>query len=198
MAFSLTSKKSFLQVFGFAFASALLLSACVTDSDDKEPVTPEPQVINRQFLIDTGEVVFSNFCAGCHGTNGEGSRGPQLANSDYVMGSHERLITTVLAGNTDSIQVNGVWYPGGGMSSQASDIDDLGIAAILTYVRAVLNDSLVTNCVAIDDFSAECEKTERPAEDIAADSITVEAVAAVRDSLDLPAGPVHAAKLGLR
>lgn len=188
MAFSFKSR--YPKALGLAFATALVFSACISDGGNGEE--PPPPVGSRAFMIDSGAVVFADICSGCHGESGEGSRGPRLANSDYVMGSKERLIRTVHAGNMDSIQVNGVWYAGGGMPEH-SFLSDLELASLLTYIRVVLNDSLVTNCVPVDDFSANCDFNPRPAEDIATDSVSVEMVAAVRDTLSAPS----TTKLGL-
>ncbi len=188
MAFSFKSK--YIKALGLAFTTAVVFSACINDSGNGG--TPPPPEGSRLWLIDSGEVVFTEHCAGCHGEYGEGSRGPRLANSDYVMGSKERLIRTVLAGNADSLQVNGVWYAGGGMP-QHRYVSDLDIAAALTYIRVMLNDSLVTNCVAVDDFSATCDFNPRPQADIDTDSISVEMVAAVRDTIP----PLENEKIGL-
>lgn len=176
-----TSRTAF--AFSLVFAGVLALSACVTDSEDPAP-TPPP---SRQMLIDTGSYEYMN-CSGCHGNDGEGGRGPRLANSDYVMGSKERLISTVLAGlqTGDTIYVNGVLQETGGMGAWYNALSDMQIAGILTYIRVVLNDSLYTNCVPIDQYSADCDVNPRNPQDIATDSITVEHVAHIRDSLSLP------------
>lgn len=182
MAFSFKSKH--VKTLGVAFVTALAFSACISDSGNGGG-EPGPAVGSRQFLIDSGAVVYTDVCAGCHGESGEGSRGPRLHNSDFVMGSKTRLIKTVLAGNTDSIQVNGVWYAGGGMPPHYDVLTDLDAAALLTYIRVVFNDSLVTNCVAVDEFSANCEFNPRPQAEIDIDSVSVDQVAHVRDSLGL-------------
>lgn len=180
MAFSFKSKH--VKTLGVAFVTALAFSACISDSGNGDTSPPEG---SRLWLIDSGAVVYSDVCSGCHGVDGEGSRGPRLHNSDFVMGSKTRLIKTVLAGNTDSIQVNGVWYAGSGMPPHYDVLTDLDAAALLTYIRVVFNDSLVTNCVAVDEFSANCEFNPRPQAEIDIDSVSVEEVAHVRDSLGL-------------
>ena len=173
-------------------ATALLLSACITD-DEKEPEgEPSP---TRQMLLDSGAVAY-NSCSGCHGTSGEGGRGPVLANSDYVMGSKERIIRTVLNGliDSDTIVVNGDTIVGGGMPFWRSDvtpveeggISDFNIAAILTYIRVTMNDSLVTGCTHDPQAGTVCTFEARSEADILSDSVSVEMVTAVRDTLAPP------------
>jgi mono/diheme cytochrome c family protein len=136
----------------------------------------------RAVLLDSGAAYF-RACAVCHGFNGRGGRGPAVASSDYVMADRGRLIRTVLYGVRDSIRVNGVRWNTGEMLGWGETWPDFRIAAVLTYVRAALNDSLVTACVPEDAKAgtwASCEMTPRDPAAIAADSIAVEEVAAVR------------------
>jgi mono/diheme cytochrome c family protein len=143
----------------------------------------------RGDLRDTGAVVFIG-CAGCHGENGEGGRGPNVANSDFVMNPayRERLIHIVLAGNMDSLRVNGVFVPGGGMPEHTW-LTDLEIAGALTYIRSVLNDTLVTDCAPQPEEEFEqspCVRTARTATEMDLDSVAVWEVKAVRDTLTMP------------
>ena len=142
----------------------------------------------RTVLLDSGAVYFRN-CAICHGTNGRGGRGPAVANSDYAMADRERLVRTVLAGVKDSIRVNGVLWKTGEMLGWAELWPDFRIAAVLTYIRAALNDTLMTDCVPEDMEAgtwASCTATPRAPEEIASDSVSVAEVAAVRALLGLP------------
>src|SRR5690606_11954833 len=83
----------------------------------------------------------------------------------------------------DTIYVNGVPVETGGMPPHWEAFSDFYAASVLTYIRVVLNDSLYTNCVPIDNFSAECDVNPRDSADIAMDSVSVELVEHVRDSL---------------
>jgi mono/diheme cytochrome c family protein len=167
-------------------AATMFLSACISSSDDDKK-TPAPD--SRSVLIDSGIVVFES-CAGCHGEGGDGKGhgGPVLANSDYVMGGTKRLIATVLAGVNAPITVNGQSYPGGSMQGWAETYSDVAIAGVLTYIRGVLNDSLVTGCTAnpTNEFDVTCTKVARTPQSRETDSVSVAEVAAVRDSLELP------------
>jgi mono/diheme cytochrome c family protein len=154
-----------------------------TESVEISP--PDSLAVPRRTLIDSGRVYFQA-CAICHGKNGRGGRGPTLANSDYVQGDRAHLIRTVLDGVREPIRVNGVRWKTGEMLGWAETWDDFKIAAVLTYVRTVLNDSLVTACIPEDVESgtwASCTTTPRNAADIATDSISVREVASVRAML---------------
>jgi mono/diheme cytochrome c family protein len=173
---------------------SLFLANCSTGSKTHaesrvEPVMdatpPDSLAVPRVMLIDSGRVYFQA-CAICHGNNGRGGRGPTLANSDYVQGDRERLIRTVLDGVREPIRVNGVRWKTGEMLGWADTWDDFKIAAVLTYVRAVLNDSLVTSCIPEDVESgtwASCNTAPRTPADIATDSISVRDVATIRATL---------------
>lgn len=145
----------------------------------------------RTVLRDTGAALFST-CAGCHGESGEGGRGPKIANADFFMNPDNRELITkvVLAGGfgvlEDTIRVNGVLVTTGGMPGWASDFDDAEIAGLLTYVRSVLTDTLVTNCAPSEDsMESPCTRTERTENEMDLDSVAVWEVRAVRDTLDI-------------
>lgn len=189
--FSQIIRKRFALTAAVSLTAAFALAGCLGSDDDDNGGTPPPPVVDwpRQQLLDSGEVFFSETCSGCHGSEGEGSRGPQVAYSDYVMGDKFRLVRTVLEGlpnDGDTILVNGVKYAKGGMPPWP-DRRDEEIAGILTFLRVVFNDSLMTNCVVSEDGgSSTCTKVARTAEDLASDSISVPFVASVRDSLGIP------------
>lgn len=82
-------------------------------------------------------------CAVCHGVKGEGLAGvyPPLAGSDWVNGSEEPLIKTLLHGLQGPIRVSGKEYsaaamPGFGQFARSPfNWDDAKIARVLTYIR---------------------------------------------------------------
>lgn len=187
MSFSFSARRLFTGIAALGLAS-VLLTACGDDSSSGPMGDNDNALyVSKQALIDTGTVVFEGSCSGCHGPagNGQGHGAPVLANSDYVMGSKERLIRTVLQGVNEPIVVNGQEYAGGGMPAWQDMLTNHEIAGVLTYIRAVLNDSLVSNCVANpnDEFDITCTKTARNPADIASDSVAVWEVKAVSDTL---------------
>lgn len=158
----------------------------------------------RSVLLDTGAVAFS-LCAGCHNQKGVGSPGfaPPIGQSDFFMEQRLRPVRIVLLGMPNVIDtqtiltVNGLEYNGGDnpMSPEALDAgwSNLRIAGVLTYIRAVLNDSTSTNCnpdVLDGNQMATCTRTPRPLSEVGTDSIAVWEVKALRDSL-ADAGLIH-------
>ncbi len=141
-------------------------------------VTPIVASPTRAELIDSGRVYFRT-CALCHGKDGRGARCPTLVNADFVQGDKARLLRYVLRAN-DTVRVNGVLWRGREMPP-LEDLTDFEVAALMTYIRS-LNDTLVA-CTPENPRAgqwAECERKPRPAADIAADSVTLEEVAAAR------------------
>lgn len=74
-------------------------------------------------LVEQGEQLFIDYCAVCHGDNGEGGAGPALLKNAKVE-SRSALVFQILFGATDH-----------GMPPFASVLTDEEIAAIATYVR---------------------------------------------------------------
>jgi len=73
--------------------------------------------------MEEGAGVYTDFCSACHGVNGEGGAGPQLANNAFVSG-RSAIINQVLYGATDH-----------GMPPFAPVLTDEQVAAVTTYVR---------------------------------------------------------------
>lgn len=76
-------------------------------------------------LMEQGEVVYADYCSACHGENGEGGGGPQLAGNGFVKG-RAGLINQILFGATDH-----------GMPPFAPVLTDEEVAAVSTYIRNV-------------------------------------------------------------
>lgn len=177
-------------ILAVGFASLAVLTACDKGTDPK----PDPTEPSRAVLIDSGAAIFANSCTGCHGSEGKGVAGstPPLANSDFFMNNRRRVIEILLEGTTDSLLVNGVIYTGEMPAGGGEEKTDFQIAAMLTYLRAVKNDSTVTSCQPYDPNNpatqdpegfAICTKVARDPAVIAVDSVSVAEVKAIRDSL---------------
>lgn len=99
-----------------------------------EPVIP-PLTAAQQARYDLGKELFTSTCASCHQTHGLGLEGlaPPLADSEWVLGSEQRLIRIVLHGVSGPIKVKGASYS---LDMPAMGVfDDEQTAAILTYIR---------------------------------------------------------------
>lgn len=82
------------------------------------------------------ELLYNIYCRSCHQTdgNGDGSRFPPLAGSEWVNSDKTVLINIVLNGLVGSIQVKGKGY-NDTMPAHASFLTDMEISKILSYVR---------------------------------------------------------------
>ena len=98
------------------------------------PYVP-PLSADEQKQYNLGHDLFSVTCAACHQPTGLGARGvaPPLVDSEWVLGSNERLIRIVLKGLQGPIKAAGVSFDST-MPSWAS-FNDEQLAGILTYIR---------------------------------------------------------------
>jgi mono/diheme cytochrome c family protein/glucose/arabinose dehydrogenase len=95
---------------------------------------------DQQKLFADGRQQYLGVCAGCHGTNGEGTRrlAPPLAGSEWVIGDERRLALLVLHGIEGEMEVAGKRYgvpdilP---VMPSHSPLDDAAITSILIYIR---------------------------------------------------------------
>lgn len=82
-----------------------------------------------------GKQLYQKYCIACHQADGGGvpRMSPPLFNTDFTTGDKKRLITILLKGLNESIEVQDETY----FSPMASFsyLTDKEIAAILTYVR---------------------------------------------------------------
>jgi cytochrome c oxidase subunit 2 len=75
-------------------------------------------------LLAKGDAVYKTYCAACHGVNGEGGVGKAIAGSAIVLGdeiAHAELLLKGVAGTA--------------MGSYAAILNDVDLAAVLTYQR---------------------------------------------------------------
>lgn len=75
-------------------------------------------------LMSEGKAVYDGKCAACHGGEGQGGVGPAIKGSAVAMGSLEQHL---------NIGVNGV--PGTAMQAFGQQINDVEMAAVITYQR---------------------------------------------------------------
>src|SRR5262245_60482455 len=85
--------------------------------------------------MDRGKKVYETYCLTCHQEDGSGvpKLNPQLINTSYVTGDKKKIITWVLSGTTDKIEIDGSFYSNN-MPPQ-DYLKDQEIADVLTYVR---------------------------------------------------------------
>lgn len=83
---------------------------------------PDPELLAA--LMEEGEEVYGDQCAGCHGNDGEGAVGPELAGNDFMQFSSS-VIGQILAGDPEH----------GGMPAFASQLNNRQVSAVGTYIR---------------------------------------------------------------
>ena len=103
---------------------------------DPQYVTPVDVVETEINLFKMGKKLFVRNCQACHQASGLGLAGiyPPLADSQWVLGSEERLVKLVWNGLQGVIQVKGESY-NGIMPAFEGQLSELQMAAVLTYIR---------------------------------------------------------------
>lgn len=85
--------------------------------------------------IKNGKKLYVTHCSACHMPKGDGIPGlnPPLIETDWVTGDKDRIISIVLNGLHEDIEVNGQTYKG--PMAALPYLKDQEVADILTYVR---------------------------------------------------------------
>jgi len=96
----------------------------------------KPLGAEQRARFDTGKTLFAAVCAACHQATGRGLDGlaPPLLDSEWVLGSPERIARIVLHGVRGPITVFGRVHTGD-MPAFGGALDDQQISSILTYLR---------------------------------------------------------------
>src|SRR5439155_18778338 len=99
------------------------------------PPPLKPLTTDEQARFALGQQVYAKTCIQCHRIDGWGQEGlaPPLVNSEWVLGSEQRMARIVLHGLRGSVTVHGkTWSMD--MPSWAA-LSDEQLAAVITYVR---------------------------------------------------------------
>ena len=83
-----------------------------------------------------GKKLYNTYCGSCHQRDGkgDGQRFPPLAGSEWVTGSKERLLKTVLNGASGQMTVNGISY--NNVMPAFGFLRDQDVAELLTFIRS--------------------------------------------------------------
>lgn len=82
-------------------------------------------------LMERGETVYERNCQACHGANGEGGVGTAIAGSPVATGDIDKHL---------DIGINGV--PGTAMQAFGEQINDVEMAAVITYQRNAFGNNM--------------------------------------------------------
>ena len=131
---------------------ALSFGAC---SQETAPTKGDTAVHDAEVAVATagelmakGQGIYNANCAACHQPNGQGLAGafPPLADSDFLQGNREDVISAALFGLTGPITVNGVDY--NGVMPSLGHLPDEDLAAAITYVFGSWGNDLAAVSVA--------------------------------------------------
>ena len=100
------------------------------------------QTFSMDELMDRGKAVYDRNCLACHGANGEGGVGTPIAGSAIATGE--------LGGHLN-IGVNGV--PGTAMQAFGGQINDVEMAAVITYQRNAFGNNMGDMVQPIDVYN---------------------------------------------
>jgi len=104
--------------------------------DEKKAQAAEiKSLMDKQFTLDeqmvAGKTVYNQYCVACHGSNGEGGVGKAIAGS--------ALATGEVAGHL-AVSINGV--PGTAMQAFGAQLNDVDMAAVVTYQRNAFGNNM--------------------------------------------------------
>jgi len=113
------------------FSGCLLLSAGLFAQVKHKPVART----GLKASIASGEIVYKRICLSCHMADGGGvqNMNPTLSKTTYVLGNKTKLITIVLNGFKEKVEINDETYSN--VMAPHKDLKDKEIADVLTYVR---------------------------------------------------------------
>jgi len=128
-------------------AVAIILFAAVTttlQAQVKKTVTKKTVTTSKSTAkgsagltasIARGKVVYTNICVTCHQADGLGVQrmNPPLAKTTYVLGNKAKLISIVLNGFSEDVEINGERYSN--VMPAHDYLQDQQIADVLTFVR---------------------------------------------------------------
>jgi cytochrome c oxidase subunit 2 len=100
------------------------------------------QTFSMDELMERGKAVYDRACLACHGANGEGGVGKAIAGSPIVTGDLSQHL---------EIGINGV--PGTAMQAFGGQLNDVDMAAVITYQRNAFGNNMGDMVQPIDVFN---------------------------------------------
>ncbi|MFA7553178.1 MAG: cytochrome c oxidase subunit II [Spongiibacteraceae bacterium] len=103
-------------------------------------------LMSKHFTLDeqmtAGKVVYNQYCVACHGANGEGGVGKPIAASPVATGDVKQHL---------NITVHGV--PGTAMQAFGAQLNDVDLAAVVTYQRNAFGNNMGDTIQPIDVYN---------------------------------------------
>lgn len=110
------------QALGGQFYLVSIAGTAIVDKQAEQVVDIDPAVLDE--MLATGGLLFTSHCSVCHGPQGQGGIGPNLAGNSIV-GDKQFIIRRILEGFAEH-----------GMPPFASALDDHQLASVATFVRS--------------------------------------------------------------
>jgi mono/diheme cytochrome c family protein len=124
---------------GSSFTGFQIFGRGMLDQGPGGPVlaSASSQVAPPATPMELGKKIYAGNCASCHQGNGEGQPGtyPPLVQSEWVLGSKERLTAILLKGITGPITVKGATFSTAVMPAQEAALTPEKLANLMTYLR---------------------------------------------------------------
>jgi cytochrome c oxidase subunit II len=100
------------------------------------------QTFTMDELMERGKAVYDRSCLACHGANGEGGLGKAIANSPVATGELDKHL---------DVSINGV--PGTAMQAFGGQLNDVDMAAVITYQRNAFGNNMGDTVQPIDCYN---------------------------------------------
>jgi mono/diheme cytochrome c family protein len=121
----------------FSKKAATVLSVCLlfTTAIFAQVKHPTAHPTGLKASVTAGKLVYTRICLSCHQADGGGvqNMNPPLVKTTFVLGNKKKLISIVLNGYSENVEINGDTYTN--VMASHSYLKDKEIADVLTYVR---------------------------------------------------------------
>lgn len=110
------------------------------------------KAVTGKAFPDRGKIVYETYCLACHQADGSGvpNLNPPLIKTEWTTGDKKKLITVILKGMDEEIEVDGESYHN--VMPPLTHLSDQEIADVLTYVRS--NFSNNASAVTVNEVKA--------------------------------------------
>jgi len=118
----------------FLILAAVLLCSASLSAQTKKTIV-KPHAVSLTASMANGELIYKKVCIACHMADAGGvpNMNPPLTHSEYVDGNKTKLISILIKGLNESIEVDGSNYAN--VMPAQEILKDQEIADVLTYVR---------------------------------------------------------------
>ncbi|HSC76807.1 MAG TPA: cytochrome c oxidase subunit II [Pseudomonadales bacterium] len=106
------------------------------------------QTFTLEEQIARGEKVYNSTCVSCHGAKGEGGVGKPIAGSKIATGPLEEHLKVAISGR-----------PGTAMPAFGNSLNDLDLAAVVTYQRNAFGNNMGDSLQAVDVYKFKSKKS---------------------------------------